>query len=96
MAFDLVGELENLVDAFTREAIEYAVCGGLALTILGHPRTTMDIDVLVRREELTRAMTIARQLGFDVPARKMIFGLRTGTPREMQRMSKLDPETGSC
>jgi hypothetical protein len=23
----------------------------------------------------------------------MVFGLRAGTPREMQRVSKLDPET---
>jgi hypothetical protein len=35
----------------------------------------------------------ARSLGFDVPARKMTFGLRTATPREVQRISKLDPET---
>jgi hypothetical protein len=29
----------------------------------------------------------------DLAARKMMFGLRAGQPREIQRVSKLDPET---
>jgi hypothetical protein len=53
----------------------------------------MDIDVLVRAEQLASAMQVAQGAGFDVPARKMMFGLRAGNPREMQRVSKLDPET---
>jgi hypothetical protein len=93
MALDLIGELEALVDAFEREGVEYAVCGGLALALHGHPRATMDIDVLVTAAELARAIQVARGLGFDVPARKMAFGLRTGTPREVQRVSKLEPAT---
>jgi len=69
------------------------LCGGLAVAVHGHPRATMDIDVLVRAEQLTSAIQVARGVGFDVHARKMWFGLRTGNPREMQRVSKLDPET---
>jgi hypothetical protein len=44
-------------------------------------------------EQLAVAIQAARAAGFDIPARKLVFGLRTGTPREMQRVSKLDPET---
>jgi hypothetical protein len=53
----------------------------------------MDIDVLVRAEQLASAIQVARGVGFDLPARKMVFGLRADKPREMQRVSKLDPET---
>lgn len=93
MALDLIAELEALVDAFERESVQYAVCGGLALALHGHPRATMDIDVLVRPEGLARAAEVALSLGFNVPARKMTFGLRSGTPRVIQRVSKLDPAT---
>jgi hypothetical protein len=94
MAFDLIAELEALVDAFERDRVAYAICGGLALALHGHPRATMDIDVLLPRDQLPAALVTARGLGFDVPARLMNFGLRTATPREVQRISKLDPTTG--
>jgi len=94
MAFDLIAELEAVVDAFERDRVAYAICGGLALALHGHPRATMDIDVLLPRDQLPAALVTARGLGFDVPARLMNFGLRTATPREVQRISKLDPTTG--
>ncbi len=93
MALDLIAELEAVVDTFERVGIEYALCGGLALALHGHPRATMDIDVLMPQAELAGALQAARALGFDVPARKMVFGLRTGAPREVHRVSKLDPST---
>lgn len=89
--FNLTDELYALIDAFEREQVAYAVCGGLALALHGYPRATLDLDVLVLSAQLSAAGRIARELGFDVPARKMTFGLRTGTPREMQRVSKMDP-----
>lgn len=94
MAFDPVTELEALVDAFEAEHVGYALCGGLALAVHGHPRATKDVDFLVRDDELERALEVAKRLGFDIPARKMTFGLRTSTPREILRVSKLDTETG--
>jgi hypothetical protein len=93
MALDLIAELERVIDGLERGGIPYALCGGLALAVHGHPRATMDIDILVRSEHVADALAVARAAGFDVPARKMVFGLRTGTPREIQRVSKLDPET---
>ena len=93
MALDLVAELEALVDALDREGVEYALCGGLALGLHGHPRATMDIDLLVRPEQLADAIRVATSNGFDVPARKMVFGLKAGLRREVQRVSKVDPES---
>jgi len=92
--FNLVEELGALIEALDREKLDYAVCGGLALALHGHPRATMDLDLMVIPTQLADASRVARELGFDVPARKMIFGLRTGTPREMQRVSKLDAASG--
>ncbi len=54
----------------------------------------MDLDLLVVSSQLADATRIALALGYDIPARKMTFGLRTDTPREMQRVSKLDPSSG--
>lgn len=82
-----IAELESLVDALGAEGVEYAVCGGIALGLHGHPRATMDIDLLVRSEQLADAIRVARGNGFDVPACKMVFGLRTGTPREVDPQS---------
>lgn len=93
MALDLIDEFEKVVRAFENEGIAYAVCGGLAMTIHGHVRATVDIDLLIDGTDLSRALSVTRSCGFDIPARKMTFGLRTGTPREVQRISKLDLET---
>jgi hypothetical protein len=94
VALDLIAELEAVVDAFDTGGIEYALCGGLALGVHGYPRATMDIDVLVRNERLTDALDVVRAVGFDVPAKKMVFGASSGAQREIQRVSKLDPKTG--
>ena len=43
----LLQELLDITSDLERNGIEYAVCGGLALTIHGFPRATFDIDVLI-------------------------------------------------
>ena len=94
MALDPVTELEALVDALDADGVPYALCGGLALAVYGHPRATKDIDLLVHPTVIDAALATARRVGFDIPARKMTFGLRIGQPREIHRVSKLDPDTG--
>lgn len=93
MALDLIEELESIVDALAAEAVEYAVCGGLALGILGHPRMTKDIDLLIRPADLDRALLVVKVLGYDIPARQMVFRAGSATEQIMRRVSKLDPET---
>lgn len=95
MALDLIAELEAVLDALAGAGVDHALCGGLAVAIHGHPRATMDIDVLLPGDRVEAAMRAARAIGFDIPARTMVFGLRTGEPREVQRVSKLDPDTGA-
>jgi hypothetical protein len=92
VAFDLIDELAEVITAMETASIPYAVCGGLALGILGYPRATVDIDVLIAPEDVDRAKAAVARVGFDVPARQMVFGLRSGKRREVQRVSKLDPD----
>lgn len=92
MAMDPVTELEALLDVLDADHVPYALCGGLALAVHGFPRQTKDIDILVEPANVDRALAAAKRAGFDIPARKIIFGLRTGTPREVR--SKLDDPTG--
>ncbi|MGE0403366.1 MAG: hypothetical protein AB7T06_42050 [Kofleriaceae bacterium] len=46
MALDIIAELEAIIDALDAAGIEYAVCGGLAVGILGLPRATKDMGLL--------------------------------------------------
>jgi len=94
MALDLIAELEHLLDGLAAGGVAHALCGGLALAVHGHPRATMDIDVLVQTDALAPALDVARRCGFDIAAKKMVFGAATATPREIHRVSKLDPATG--
>jgi hypothetical protein len=63
MALNPVTELEALVDALDADGVPYALCGGLALGIHGHPRATNDIDLLVQAADVHRVSVAARSLG---------------------------------
>lgn len=93
MALDIIAELEAIIDALDAAGVDYAVCGGLAVGILGLPRATKDIDLLIRREDIDGARRAVKAIGFDIPAKRMVF--RQGSPdeQEMHRQSKLDPDT---
>ena len=93
MALDLIAELEAVLTALADARIEYALCGGIALSVHGHVRATTDIDLLVRDADVDRVKALVRGLGYDVPARVMTFGLRSGQPHTVHRVSKLDPTT---
>jgi hypothetical protein len=93
MALDLIAELESIIDALEHDGVEYAVCGGLALGILGHPRMTTDIDLLIRPGDIERSLRAVKTLGYDIPARKIVFRAGSDSEQVMQRISKLDPDT---
>lgn len=86
---DLLTELAQLTNALEEAEIEYAVCGGLALTILGFPRATFDIDILIRDETLERSFKIAKGFGYDIHGLDMSF---KETAVEIRRVSKIDDE----
>lgn len=72
MALDDVRQrMERIVTAFGDAGIEYALVGGQAVACWvstvdpGAVRTTKDVDLLLRREDLPRARAAALAAGFD-------------------------------
>ena len=87
---DLREELLGLVDCLDAARIDYAVCGGLALAIHGYPRFTKEIDILVRPEDLERAVAAVSGLGFDLDAGILPFEVGGPRAREVRRISKTE------
>ena len=87
---ELFTELSNITEALELHEIEYAVCGGLALSIHGFPRATFDIEILIRPESLERSFEIAKRLGFDSHGLDMSFKERAV---EIRRVSKIDEDS---
>lgn len=85
----LLEELLEITSTFEENNIEYAVCGGLALTIHGFPRATFDLDLLIREESLDNAYQVAAVKGFDIKGLDMSFKERAV---EIRRVSKIDSE----
>jgi hypothetical protein len=88
---DLYDEARALVRALEAHAVEYALCGGLAMAVHGVPRATVDIDLLIAPGSLDRVRSLARELGYVFEAQPMSFA---GGAVEMRRISKPDPEGG--
>jgi hypothetical protein len=80
----LFEELMALVAALEEDGVAYGLVGGLAVAVWGAPRATKDIDLLVRPEQLERALAVASRLEFDLRAQPMTFrdGMR------LQRVSR--------
>jgi len=57
--------LKELLSAFDKDDIHYALVGGLALGAWGIPRATVDIDFLVRRDDLEKIEWIMQRLSYE-------------------------------
>jgi hypothetical protein len=91
-SMNLVDELHSVASALTSVGIAYAVCGGVAVTIHGAPRTTKDIDVLVAPADVSRVLSAVAPLGFSFVALPMTFD--AGTPASaMSSVSASSRET---
>lgn len=86
---NLVDELHAVAEALTTARIPYAVCGGVAVTVHGAVRSTKDIDILVSRADLPRALEAVRPLGYAFAALPMTFDAGTERERHVQRVSKI-------
>lgn len=85
----LLEELGQIITAFDKGGVEYAVCGGLALAIHGFARATLDIDILIRPDSLEKAYKIAAERKFDIRGSDISFKERT---IEIRRVSKIDSD----
>ncbi len=62
---DFRAVLERVIQGFNRLDISYALIGGLALGVHGIPRGTVDIDFLVKREDMGKVDIIMKELGYE-------------------------------
>ncbi len=85
----LYDELRGLIEILNRERIPYAVCGGVAVAFYGYVRTTQDIDILVRKEDVERISTAVREQDFVVDAGRIPFNVGAPEQREIHRISKI-------
>jgi hypothetical protein len=88
----LLDEFTSITNALNEREIEYAVCGGWAMAILGFPRATIDIDLLIPAEDLDKVWRVAQSFGYDVEGLPLHF--HSGKI-EIRRISKIDKETKS-
>ncbi|OGZ24058.1 MAG: hypothetical protein A3A08_01460 [Candidatus Nealsonbacteria bacterium RIFCSPLOWO2_01_FULL_41_9] len=68
---------EEVFRALNKEKINYAVCGGAAVVMLGFSRLTIDLDLIVslEKENLSKLYDALSQLGYKIriPLRKEEF-----------------------
>ena len=88
---NLANELDSIRRVLNDAGIEYAVCGGIALTIHGFTRSTVDIDLFVQGEDVERIYTAVEAMGYTFRARPMTF---SGGAMEIRRVTKIDPTDG--
>lgn len=86
---NLYDELTALIDALNAARAGYALCGGLAVALHGHPRATQDVDLLVPEAHLEDIKAALAPLGFTVPALPMTFDPGTASERRVHRISKV-------
>ncbi|MFT5327122.1 MAG: hypothetical protein ACI8P0_005010 [Planctomycetaceae bacterium] len=86
---DLREELNQLIESLNREQIPYALCGGMALAVHGHPRFTQDLDLLIQESDLQRLIEVAERLGYRDLSGWLRFN--TGTDRETKLYRLLKP-----
>jgi hypothetical protein len=87
---DLIREFGALIDVFNREGVEYAVCGGIAVTIHGYVRATKDVDFLIRAEDADRVVKLAGQAGFLDDSGNIAFALGTERQTTVRRVVKIE------
>lgn len=85
---DLKQELLGVAAALHRDDVPYALCGGMAVVLHGHPRLTRDIDLLIRKPDLAAAGTALAKAGFTIPGGMIPFGRGGPHERELIRFSK--------
>ncbi len=84
---DLYAEFRAVVSALEKGRIEYALCGGLAVSIYSEPRATQDMDFMILAHDLNDIIAIARGLGFDIQHPPMEFA---GGRVVIRRLTKVE------
>ena len=63
---NLLTEFQNIVNSLEEEKIEYAICGGIAMAIHGFLRATVDINILVHKENINKTKHLLCKHNFSI------------------------------
>ena len=88
---DIYQEFSELVKEFEENSIDYALCGGLAVSVHGFLRATVDIDFVVLIESVNEIRSVVKKLGYLLEAEPM--NSSNGKVR-IHRFTKIDKESG--
>lgn len=69
VASELLRSLDDVVEVVTELGVPYVVVGGIASSVLGRPRFTHDIDLLVRPEDARAILQGLAERGFETEER---------------------------
>ena len=86
----LKDELLKIVVHLDQAGIDYALCGGLAVAVHGHPRMTKDIDILIRPESLEAAKAALADIAYDLESGLFRFNPNTDQESQMYRVSRAE------
>ena len=86
----LKDEFLKIVVSLDKAGIDYALCGGLAVAIHGHPRMTKDIDILIRWESLEAAKAALADIEYDLESGLFRFNPNTDHESQMYRVSRAE------
>jgi hypothetical protein len=88
---DIYDEFSRLVKEFEENSIDYALCGGLAVSVHGFLRATVDIDFVVLVESVNAIKKVVNKLGYLLEAEPMNF---SNGKVKIHRFTKIDKEGG--
>jgi Nucleotidyl transferase AbiEii toxin, Type IV TA system len=89
---NLTDEFTALIVGFQAANIDFAVCGGLAMSLHGFPRYTKDLDFLVQPADLPRILEITQKCGYDKEVEILSLGPRESPTCEIRRINKFRGE----
>jgi len=88
---DIYNEFTQLVKEFEKDSIDYALCGGLAVSVHGFLRATVDIDFVVLVESVNVIRKVVNKLGYLLEAEPMNF---SNGKVKIYRFTKIEKESG--
>lgn len=88
----LIADLQRVLDALNENGLDYALCGGMAVNIHGHIRSTTDLDFVIAERDRDRILGILEGLGYKYVAGPIPFDLGTPKERVLHRASRIESD----
>ena len=89
---DLFEEFKKLMTTLRESNVDYALCGGFALSVYGIVRATEDLDILVPEDSLGRLRSVIRGIGFNRENPPMEFAARSVRISRFLKLTQSDED----